>query len=323
MVLLETNCQADLSCVMRERTVGAHDPLATVSPRIRMLSSTGAEIAGTKPTTEDVAYMHAILCQIGLPRSRVNGERFERASGSASLVVRSGELWNGQRMVPQIVPYGPIPRLMLAYMTRYAVRHRKREIPFGDSVNDALRLFGITKGGRSYAMFRTQVSALAACSIALGFNAGLRALTFDGKPVQQFEAWLSDAAGQRSLWPSCVTLGRDFYETLLEHPVPHDVRALGALRGSALAMDAYLWLASRLWRVRGKAVLVRWHQLKTQFGQEYGDVRNFKRKLLLALREVRVVYPTAKVEEIAGGLLLRPSPPAVSPGRGSGLCTTL
>lgn len=317
------NRRIEPACDKREYALGDHDAQAASSPRIRILASAAAEIAGTRPAKDDVAYMHAILCQIGLPRSKVDGERFERASGSASLVIRAGELWDGRRMIPQVVPYGPTPRLVLAYMTRYAVLNSTREIPFGDSVNGALRLFDIAKGGQSYAMFRTQVSALAACSITLGFNVGDRALTFDGKPVQRFEAWLSDVAGQSSFWPSCIVLGQNFYDTLRECKVPHDIRALQALRGSALAMDVYLWLASRLWRVRRGGTPVYWHQLKEQFGQEYGSTVNFKKKFLVALRAAKEMYRDARIEPMPGGLRLWPSPPPVPPTKTLHLCKTL
>ena len=257
--------------------------------------------------------MHAILCQIGLPRSNVPGERFERSSGSASLVVHAGEIWNGQAMVKQSIPYGSIPRLVLAHVTRYAVRHKSREIPFGESANDAMRQLGIDKSGRSYAMFQRQVRALAACSITLGFNADGRAITFDGRPVQQFEAWLSAGSKQRTPWPSRIVLSSDFHQTLMERAVPYDLRALLELRGSALAMDVYLWLVARLVRVRRKSTMVYWSQLKEQFGHEYRDIRNFKRKFLIALRDALLLYPMAKVEEVPGGLRLYSSQPAVQP----------
>ncbi|MFC5491396.1 replication protein RepA [Dokdonella soli] len=306
-----------------QRTEGA--PAKPKAPRKKrepsaLTARTGAllersiEIAGAGPEGDDIGFMHSILCQIGLPRSAVKGREFERRSGGAALVVTAGRLWNGRELVQQPVPYGPIPRLALSYMTTYAVRHQTQEIPFGDSVNDALRMLGIEKGGQSYRMFRKQVSALAACSLTLGFNAGGRAYTYDGKPVRQFEAWLADAEGQRTLWPSFVTLGTDFYETLRKNPIPHDVRALWALRGSALAMDAYLWLAARLWRIQGKPMLLHWHQVKAQFGQEYrgkNGAADFKKTFKQALRQVLVVYPKAKVDVIDGGLLLHRSPPAV------------
>lgn len=285
------------------------------SKRAEKLIDTGIQIANAQPTGDDIAYMHAILCQIGLPRSAVKGVRFERRSGSSILVVRAGELFNGRDMIQQPVPYGPIPRLALSYMTTYAVRHRTPEIPFGDSVNEALQLLGIEKGGPSYRMFRKQVSALAACHLTLGRNIAGKATTFRGEPVRQFEAWLADSEGQRTLWPSSLTLGTDFYETLIEHPIPHDVRALWALRGSALAMDVYLFLAARLWRIHGKPVRLFWHQLRDQLGQEYQGKeadKNFKKEFRPALLHALAVYPQAKVSVIDGGVMLYPSAPAVS-----------
>ena len=283
------------------------------SKKLALIESS-AEIADKRPEGDEVAFMHSILCQIGLPRSAVKGREFERCSGGAALVVSAGRLWNGRELVQQPVPYGPIPRLALSYMTTYAVRHQTPEIPFGDSVNDALRLLGIQKGGQSYPMFRKQVSALAACSLTLGFNAAGRAYTFDGKPVKRFEAWLTDNEGQSALWPSTVTLSTDFYETLIGSPIPHDVRALRALRGSALAMDIYLWLAARLWRLPGKPLPLYWHQLKDQFGQEYHGkeaTKDFKKKFLPAMKQALSQYPEAKVDVIDGGLRLHPSRPAV------------
>lgn len=281
--------------------------------RVSALMDASVQIEAERPSGDDIAFMHAILCQIGLPRSRVPGERFERTSGSASLVVHAGEIWNGQAMVRQPIPYGSIPRLVLAHVTRYAVRHKTREIPFGKSANDALRQLGIDKSGRSYVMFLRQVQALAACSITLGFNAEGRAITFDGRPVQQFDAWLSADSKQRTPWPSRIVLSSDFQQTLMERAVPYDLRALLKLRGSALAMDVYLWLVARLVRIRKKSTTVYWSQLKEQFGHEYRDIRNFKRKFLIALRDALLMYPMAKVEEVSGGLRLYSSQPAVQP----------
>ena len=59
-----------------------------------------------------------------------------------------------------------------------------------------------------------------------------------------------------------------------------------------------------------------WHQWQEQFGQEYTGpdaVRNFKKEWLPAVRAAMTVYPSAKVELVKGGLLLKPSPPPVHP----------
>ena len=106
---------------------------------------------------------------------------------------------------------------------------------------------------------------------------------------------------------------QEFFDTLVSHAVPLDPRALGALKHSALALDVYSWLAHRLCRVRKvEGVKVSWANLREQFGQEYADPRDFKKKLRIALRQVLTVYPDAKVEPATGGIVLRPSLPPVA-----------
>lgn len=96
--------------------------------------------------------------------------------------------------------------------------------------------------------------------------------------------------------------------------LPLDVRALSALKGSALAMDAYTMLADRLHRITGRPVLLYWANLRDQFGQEYQGKepdKDFKKKFLPALRDALAVYPQAKVKQVTGGLLLMSSPPPI------------
>jgi len=96
---------------------------------------------------------------------------------------------------------------------------------------------------------------------------------------------------------------------LREFAVPMDPRALAALRHSALALDVYTWLAHRLHRVNSiSGNRLSWENLREQFGQEYNDPKNFKKEMTKALRTVLSVYPDARVEDVAGGLLLLPSP---------------
>ncbi|GAA3276884.1 hypothetical protein GCM10020258_57900 [Sphingomonas yabuuchiae] len=248
------------------------------------------------------------------PRSKFDGDRFERKNGSAALEVRAGSIWTGTDMVQQPIPW-PDPTFDPCLCVHFCRPRADPEIPFGESANDALRILGIDKGGPAYKMFRTQVSALAACSMTIGFTAGDRAYTFHGNPVEQFEAWLPGQEGQRSLWPSSMVLGRRFYETLLDHAVPVDLRAFSSLRGSAMAMDLYLYLVQRLHRI-SRPVGLTWWMLKDQFGQEYvGEdaLADFKKKFKKALAQAQSVYPDAKIEIVRGGIKLFSSRPAVDP----------
>lgn len=45
------------------------------------LVNTAAEIASECPEGEDLAFMHAIMCQLGLPRSKTDEREFLRKSG--------------------------------------------------------------------------------------------------------------------------------------------------------------------------------------------------------------------------------------------------
>jgi hypothetical protein len=58
-------------------------------------------------------------------------------------------------------------------------------------------------------------------------------------------------------------------------------------------------------------VALHWENLREQFGQEYADPKNFKKEFRQAMRQALAVYPDARVEEVAGGILLRPSLPPV------------
>ena len=289
--------------------------------RLVALAKAGGEIATeAAELREDLAFQHAVLCQVGLPRSRQAGREFERRNGSASVLVTAGSLWNGREWVEQPLPYGAMPRLMLAHMATYAVRHQTRVIPVGESPTEFLRMLGekSDSGGErgKFTTFQRQAKALAACRLQLGYSLPGRAGTFDGTPVARFEAWLTEGE-QRSLWPAEIELSLDYFETLKTLAVPLDLRALQALKGSALALDVYTWLAHRLRRVKPGTGRVTWAALREQFGQEYRDPRNFRRKFEQALREALAVYPAAKIISVGSiepgrsGFELQESPPPI------------
>jgi hypothetical protein len=54
-------------------------------------------------------------------------------------------------------------------------------------------------------------------------------------------------------------------------------------------------------------VFVSWRLLQEQFGAEYKNTDDFKRKLKQALKKVTAIYRDLSVEDIPGGLHLAPS----------------
>lgn len=279
---------------------GANDKLLCAS----------ASIYACSPSSDEWAFLHAVLCQVGLPRSRIAGNEFMRQSGDAWVNVQAGWLDEGRGPVRQTVPYGTMPRLALAWISTTAVKQRQREIHIGDSASEFLKAMGMGDEGKRYATLRKQMHALAACRLQLG----CKGRTFSGQPIEQFDAWIDNRdSGQRALWPGALVLSDRYYDSLIESAVPLDKRALLALKGSSLALDIYAWLAHRLHRV-GSKVTLQWSVLRAQFGQEYKGKdpdKDFRREFLQALNKVLTVYPAAKVEVVTGGLSLRSSPPPV------------
>lgn len=217
----------------------------------------------------------------------------------------------GKGPVQQSVPYGPMPRLALAWVSTYAMRNKTREIPIGKSAAEFLRLMGMddTQGAR-YATLREQMHALAACHLQFGF----KGRTFSSQPVEQFDAWQASGNAKHSAWPGVMLLSQAYFESLIDGAVPLDNRALHALKGSALALDVYTWLAHRLHRIDGRPVILHWKSLRDQFAQEYqgkNPDKDFKDAFLPQLKNVLTVYPKAKVKRVTGGLMLMRSPPPI------------
>ena len=278
-------------------------PLPATAARVIRFS---AEIMEAEPERPD--YLHSILCQVGLPRSRTDSTKFQRTNGNASLLVEAGSLWNGERWVEQPLPYGTRPRLVLVHISSEAVRTKTPRVEVGRSVREFLVRLGVNTGGREFIGFREQMAALSACRMTLGYEN----TTVDAKPIKRFSAWIEHGEHARSLTPGVVELTPEFFDSLREFAVPLDPRALGGLKHSSLALDVYAWLAHRLHRVRRlTGERVSWRNLQDQFGQEFKDPKDFKKAFTKALATVLPLYPDARIERLGGGMVLLPSKPPV------------
>jgi Plasmid encoded RepA protein len=289
------------------------DEVTTLTRNQERLINARDQILNERPDRND--FLHTVMCQVGMPRKATEARTFERTSGRISVQLEAGKLWNGKEWVQQPLPYGTTPRLVMVHVSSEAIRTQSRRVDVGDSMRQFLLKLGMGDGGGprgGYTAVRKQVEALAACRLTIGMQDHGKVVTVDAKPIRKFEAWLHQDGSQQTLWPGVMELHPDFYETLTHHAVPLDYRALSALRHSALALDIYTWLAHRLCRIDKPAgVMLSWQNLRDQFGQEYAESRDFKREFRDVLRQVSVVYPDARIEEIDGGIRLYKSPPPI------------
>ena len=253
-----------------------------------------------------LGYMARALVQATLPHSRPDSNEFERRNGAFTLTM----------LAPSKIglPYGVIPRLVMAWLTTEVVRSKRRELVLGDSMSEFMRqLDMMPTGGRwgSITRLRDQTRRLFTTSVSCCYDGAQGAGEAGFRIADQHMLWWDpQSPDQKSLFNSTVTISERFYDEVRTSPVPIDMRAMKALKKSPLALDIYFWLTYRLSYLR-QARVIPWAALQLQFGASYGTDahgrRDFKRAFLRELKKVSVLYPKAKVGEDLGGLALKPS----------------
>lgn len=270
----------------------------------------------------DACYIHTVLCQIGLPRTELKTLEYERKYRKAHLLITAGKLYQGKNngYVQQSLPFGTYARLIMNILSAKAVKTRSPIIEIGRSATEFLTneaYLDKSVGGSQHKLMVRQMLALAACTIQLGgeYSDG-RILNTQGKPFVAFEAWPDGSDAQPMLWPGVMVFSGEHFEGLVNGAaVPLDQRHVLWLskNGGSLAIDIYWWLAQRLRHVREpKGVPIGWEALKEQFGQDYKEVRDFRKEFKRALTQVMQIYRAAKIEPISHGIRLFNSRPPIS-----------
>jgi len=264
------------------------------------IEAEGAKEAGT------LGYMARAMVQATMPHSKIAGGIHERTNGDYTFTMMAN---------PTIgLPYGSVPRVVLAWLATEAVKTRNRELVLGDSMSAFMReLDMVPTGGRwgSVTRLKEQTRRLFGAVLQCSYS------TKDQDALQNYLIadsanlwWTPKAPDQESLFNSQVTLSENFYQEIINNPVPIDMRALYSLKKSPLALDIYCWLTYRM-SYLSKATTIPWEGLQAQFGSGYPMTTrgklNFKRAFLRQLKKVSVVYPEAKASDGLAGLLLKPS----------------
>ncbi|PZR93749.1 MAG: plasmid encoded RepA protein [Hyphomicrobiales bacterium] len=288
---------------------------AVKRPRRTMRVIQGA-VTISEQDRPDIAYQHSVLCQCAMPLRNPGDDvrEWERQQGRVSLLLRAGSAMHPEqeRLVKVGLPYGPKPRLILAFLNTQAILTDSPVIEVEDSLTRFTDRIGFDKGGRTIRAVKNQLTRLSAADFTFGVAREGRSWTSGGRVVSGFELWFPKDDRQRVLWPTSVELSHEYFASLRQHAVPLNLEALGALKESALALDIYTWLAQRLWRVHPhEAAFITWAALKDQFGPDYGRMADFKRKFRQALRDVHAVYPDARIELDGRGITLRHSQPPI------------
>jgi Plasmid encoded RepA protein len=287
----------------------------TLTRHQKKLIETSAQIQAVRPDRID--FLHTVQCQCGIPYNNPGDDVrvWDRSQGGAALRIEAGSIFdpNADAFVELGLPYGEKPRLVLIHLASEAVRTGSPVVDVEESMTAFARSLGIETNGRHLRTLKEQLSRLAASTVRMGMKVEEgRAFQYNTQIVEGLDLWFPKQPDQRVLWPSTVRLSDQYFQSLGRHAVPLDHRAVGALAGSSMALDVYVWLAQRLHRIpSGKDQFITWKAMHDQFGQGFARIRDFRRRFLHTLHQVRAAYPDAHFDSDEQGLTLRHSRPPV------------
>ena len=275
------------------------------------------QLATAREATPDLGFMIRLLALCSLPRTNPGRRvRYVRKNGPCTLIMSAvGE--NGR------LPYGNLPRLLLAWVSTEAVRTRRRELVLGRSLSEFMRKLGMeSEGGGTWGArtrLRNQMERLFRSAISLIYRDERGSASIGSLVADRTEFWWDPKRPDAPvLWDSKIELGEKFFQEIIRCPLPLDMNTLKALKRSSLGLDLYMWLTYRTFALK-KPVKLRWRDLYRQFGVNPAQaddrfaVRDFRKDCLRELKKIEGAWPDLNYRLARGALIVAPSKPVIPP----------
>ena len=258
----------------------------------------------------EIGFMTRLMALCSLPRTNPGDRiRYTRQNGPYTLVMTAG----GKTKLP----FGNLPRLLLAWVCTEAVRTQSRDLVLGRSLAEFMRKLGIyhNSGGRGgvQTRLRNQMDRLFNAYVSLIYEDTRGKATVNSPIADRTELWWNPRRPDDPvLWASKIELGEKFFEEIISHPVPLDMNILKALKRSPLGLDLYLWLNYRTFALT-RPLRLAWTSLYCQFGSDpakandNSTVQHFRTDCLRELKKIRAAWPDLNYKTARGVLILLPS----------------
>ena len=261
----------------------------------------------------DLGFMARTMALCSLPRTNPgNRHQYKRVNGPYKLVMIAG--------ADNRLPFGNLPRLLLAWISTEAVKTQSRELVLGKSLAEFMRTLGVyNSSGRTQTRLRNQMKRLFTSHVQFIYEDQHGEAIVNSSVADRMEFWWNPKRpDQPTLWDSKLRLGEDFFNEIIQHPVPIDMNTLTALKRSPLGLDLYLWLVYRTFTLKSPLRLS-WRQVYRQFGvapdnaSDHRTVQDFRRKVLRELKKIKIAWPALNYATVRGFLVLYPSTPVIAP----------
>ena len=281
------------------------------------LSDQVNQLVSASEADADLGFIARMMALCSLPRSNPgNRLQYKRVNGPYTLIMTATGNYK--------LPYGNLPRLLMAWISTEATTTQSRILVLGDSLSEFMRTLGVLSsdsGGSTgvRTRLRNQMNRLFHASVELSYEDKHHKQFVASRVVDRGEFWWDPKRpDERSLWNSKIELGEKFYNEIISHPVPIDMNTLTALKRSPLGLDLYLWLVYRTFPLRAP-VRISWKQVYRQFGVEPDKandrvtVDNFRKDCLRELKKINLAWPGLNYSTAPGLLILLLSTPAITP----------
>ncbi len=255
-----------------------------------------------------------VLCGLPVRRLPANQLLFERRNGRFVLQLTGHPDYG--------VPFGQ-DRIVPIFLATLAVQQKSQVIRFR-SASEMLDRFGMHKGGKEY---RRLIGAFERIFGATMFF-GTDALKPGAKVVHRSRfnflreamIWYNRDENQTPLseaFENVIVLSDEFYQEIVEHPIPTDMDAVRALSSAPATLDLFMWLSYRCFAAKGEeeVPIFGTRGLAAQLGNvEYSRPRRFRQKLEASLDAIRGMWPECPARvSVDGSRLIVNRATAVAP----------
>ena len=276
------------------------------------------QLVSASEADPDRGFMARMMVLCSLPRTNPgNRLQYKRVNGPYTLYMT---VTGGNKL-----PFGNLPRLLLAWVSTEVVKTQSRELVLGrnrwPSSCDALGINSTSGGARGeQTRLRNQMRRLFNCTVQLSYKDEQGEAAVNSLIARPTRVLVERAQARRAgrCGKARFELGEDFFNEIINHPVPLDMNTLTALKRCALGLDLYLWLVYRTFALRAPLRLS-WQQVYRQFGvdpakaSDKRTVDAFRTKCLRELKKIKLAWPKLNYATAPGLLILHPSTPAIAP----------
>ena len=197
----------------------------------------------------DTGFVMRLLMLCALPRTNPGPcDKYVRSNGAFRLAITANP--------DHGLPYGSLPRLMLAWMCSEAAWTQARSLAPGRSLHDFMRRLGLPDVDHTpeARMLQDQLDRLCDIVVNISYAHDGDEGAISGLVVDHRELWWDPARPQEpAARENRIVLSPRLYRGALRHPVPVDIRILGELAHSPLGLDLYSFLACRGFSMTGTA----------------------------------------------------------------------